>query len=222
VPGRSPAGASDKYLVSLWRSFAHRPNRLACRGSRPVRSDGSKNRLVSLRTDAPCTEFMKASTRISRDPVCGRGVTAHDSRYTTTLRNLVFHFCSEQCLERFTEHPALYTGAQRIADIRPILKKRRLKFAPVATETLAACERLLGMNGVTRAAPGDGCVLVEYDLRRATLKQIEAVATGFGLIFKGGIHGFRRHVWRFFEYNELENAGAGKSPCCSRPPPRWR
>lgn len=118
----------------------------------------------------------------------------------------------------------LYTGAQRISDIRPIMKKRRLKFVPAAAETLrAACERLLGMIGVTSAVPGENCLVVEYDLRQAALKQIESVATESGLVFKGGLHGFRRDLWKFAEYNELENAAhAGTGACCSRPPPRWR
>jgi YHS domain-containing protein len=163
---------------------------------------------------------MAAKSSTSRDPVCGMDITVADSHYSTTHRGLVFHFCSEQCRERFTENPALYTGPQRTVDIRPIAKKRKLQFVSPPPETLRkASDKLLQMMGVTAARPGDDDLLVEYDLRQATLAQIEAVATSSGLILKGGLHGLRRDWWRFTERNEIENAAdAGSGACCNRPP----
>lgn len=160
----------------------------------------------------------------SRDPVCGMDIDVADSQYSTTHRGLVFHFCSGQCLERFTRHPALYTRAQRTADIRPIAKKRKLRFVAPRADTLrGACDRLLAMMGVTVAEPGDDHLLVEYDLWQASLEQIEAVAEAAGLMFKGGLHGWRRAWWRFAEGNELDNmAEAGNGACCNRPPARLR
>ncbi len=160
----------------------------------------------------------------SRDPVCGMDITVADSRYSTSHRGLVFHFCSAQCLARFTRHPALYTRAQRTADIRPITKKHKLQFVlPDAEALRRAGDRLPAMMGVTVAQPGDDHLLVEYDLRQASLEQIEAEAEASGLILKGGLHGWRRAWWRFTEENELDNlADAGNGACCNRPPPRLR
>ena len=151
-------------------------------------------------------------------------VPVDGSRYSMTLRSLVFHFCSEQCLERFTEHPAVYTSSQRIADIRPILKRHRLKFVAAASETLhAACERLLAMKGVLTATPGENCLVVEYNLRLVSLKQIEAMTAKSRLVSKAGLHGLRRDIWKFLECGELESAAhSGTGACCSRPPQRWR
>ena len=50
---------------------------------------------------------MSGKSSTSRDPVCGMDITVADSHYSTTHRSLVFHFCSEQCRERFTQNPAL-------------------------------------------------------------------------------------------------------------------
>jgi len=69
---------------------------------------------------------MAGKSLTSRDPVCGMDITVADSNYSTTHRSLVFHFCSEQCRERFTQNPALYTGPRRTVDIRPIVKVMRL------------------------------------------------------------------------------------------------
>jgi len=158
----------------------------------------------------------------SRDPVCGMDVTVANSHYSTTHRGLVFHFCSEQCRERFTQNPALYTGPQRTVDIHPIPKKRELRFVSPAPEALRnACELLLKMMGVTVAQPSNGHLHVEYDLRQATLAQIEAAVTSAGLSLNGGLHGLRRNWWRFTELNELDNAAdVGSSACCNRPPAR--
>ena len=163
---------------------------------------------------------MAGKNLTSRDPVCGMDIPVAESHYSTTYRSLVFHFCSEQCRERFTQNPALYTGPQRTVDISPIAKKRKLQFVSPASETVRkASDKLLQMMGVTVARPGDDDLLVEYDLRQATLAQIEAVATSSGLILKGGLHGFRRDWWRFTERNEIENAAdVGSGACCNRPP----
>ncbi|MBU1365798.1 MAG: YHS domain-containing protein [Gammaproteobacteria bacterium] len=160
----------------------------------------------------------------SRDPVCGMDIAIADSRYSMTHRGLVFHFCCGQCLERFTRHPALYTRAQRTADIRPIAKKHKLQFvAPDAEALRGAGDRLLAMMGVTVARAADDHLLVEYDLWQASLEQIEAVAEASGLRLKGGLHGWRRAWWRFAEGNELDNmADTGSGACCNRPPARLR
>lgn len=46
----------------------------------------------------------------SHDPVCGMNIKVAGSHIFTTYHGLTYHFCSSQCLERFNDTPALYTG----------------------------------------------------------------------------------------------------------------
>ncbi len=165
----------------------------------------------------------KAATT-SRDPVCGTDVELARSALSSTYRGIVYHFCSTQCLERFTDIPALYTGSQRIADIRPIPKRRKFQLTDgSAADIERACQRLEKMKGVAKVVAGQACLLVDYDLRQIVLSQIEAVAVGEGLKLKEGFHGFRRRLWKFLEAGELENAAhPATGACCNRPPVRLR
>uniref|UniRef100_Q47DR9 YHS protein n=1 Tax=Dechloromonas aromatica (strain RCB) TaxID=159087 RepID=Q47DR9_DECAR len=167
---------------------------------------------------------MTKAMTTSRDPVCGMNVEVAQSSLFSTHRGIVYHFCSAQCLERFNDIPALYTGSQRIADIRPIPKRRKLRLADSSElDVWRACQRLGEMMGVVKVAAENGCLLVEYDLRQTILSQIEAVAAAEGLKFKEGLHGLRRRLWKYLEAGELENAAHPSSgACCNRPPVRLR
>jgi len=161
----------------------------------------------------------------SRDPVCGMAIEVARSSLFVTYRGMVYHFCSAQCLERFNDIPALYTGSQRIADIQPIPKRRKLRLVDGSESNIQrACLRVGEMMGISKVIPAKGCLLVEYDLRQTILSQIEAVATAAeGVRFKGGFHGFRRRLWKLVEANELENtAHPGSGACCNRPPAKLR
>ena len=167
---------------------------------------------------------MTKAMTTSRDPVCGMDVEVSWSTLFTTHRGIVYHFCSAQCLERFNDIPALYTGPQRIADIRPIPKRRKLRLADSsASDIRRACQRLSEMMGVSKVTAENGCLLVEYDLRHTILSQVETVAAAEGLKFKEGFHGFRRRLWKYLEASELENAAhPSTGACCNRPPVRLR
>lgn len=156
----------------------------------------------------------------SRDPVCGMDVLVANSRFSTVHHTLTFHFCSAQCRDRFLEIPALYTGAQRTANILPIPKRRNLRIATGSPDALDdACRRIQTLMGVTSVSAKGRRLRVDYDLRQVSLHQIEAEAQGAGITFSGGLHALQRSLWRFFEHNELENAAhAGTRACCSRPP----
>jgi len=160
----------------------------------------------------------------SRDPVCGMDIVLAESQRSTTYRGLVLHFCSDQCQERFVANPDLYVGVPLRTNVPPLPKRRRLRIVRGdATAIAAACEAVRGMMGVTALACSDGRVEVEYDLRQATLAQIEAVATAAGVSFAAGLHGLRRALWRLMEYNELDNlAHPGTGACCNHPPARGR
>jgi YHS domain-containing protein len=165
---------------------------------------------------------MKTTSATSRDPVCGMDVTVADPHPTSTYRGLTFHFCSSQCLERFQQTPEFYTGPQRTADIHPIPKHRHLKVLAPTSEALdKAISQIQTMMGILSAeAVADGLKL-SYDLRQASLAQIEAVLQREGIALKGGFHGFRRSLWKFNERNEIENAArAGTGACCNHPPTR--
>jgi YHS domain-containing protein len=146
------------------------------------------------------------------------------STLSATHRGIVYHFCSTQCLERFNDIPALYTSSQRIADIRPIPKRRKLRLAEGSESDIRrACQRVGEMMGVSKLAAEQDCLRVEYDLRKTILSQIEAVAAAEGLKFREGLHGFRRRLWKYLEASELENAShPGTGACCNHPPVRLR
>lgn len=167
---------------------------------------------------------MTKTMTTSRDPVCGMAVELAQSTLCSTYQGITYHFCSTQCRERFNDIPALYTGAQRIADIRPIPKRRKLRLANSSQPDIRrACERVSEMMGVTKITAENGCLRIEYDLRQTILSQIEAVAAAEGLQFKEGLHGFRRRLWKYLEAGELENAAhPGTGACCNRPPVRLR
>lgn len=137
---------------------------------------------------------------------------------------MLYHFCSAHCLERFNDIPALYTGSRRIADILP---------NPETTQTATGERQQIGHptrrpacrqnDRVTSVTTEKTHLLVEYDLRKTILSQIETVATAEGLQFKDGFHGFRRRLWKLTEASELENAAQpGPGACCNRPPTRLR
>ena len=167
---------------------------------------------------------MTRRSETSQDPVCGMVVNAAASPYSTMQQGLEFHFCSAQCQERFIATPSLYTAPGGIRNSVPIVKRRRLHFiAPTQEALRAACDRLLGMMGVATAIPGPDDLTVEYDLRQATFTQVEAVVAGAGLILRGGLHPWRRRVWKFIEGNEIANeAHPSSGACCNRPPAQLR
>lgn len=167
---------------------------------------------------------MTKAVATSRDPVCGTVIEVARSSRFITYRGMRYHFCSAQCLERFNDIPALYTGSQRIADIRPIPKRRKLRLVNGNESDIQRAAQCVGeMIGVISVITGKNLLLVEYDLRKTILSQIEAVATAEGLRFKDGFHGFRRRLWKLTEASELENAALpGPRACCNRPPTRLR
>lgn len=106
----------------------------------------------------------------------------------------------------------------------PIQKRRLLRLeAGKDADIERICRHIGKMPGVSSVGAGEGGLVVEYDLQQITLAQIEAAATAEGLRFKGGMHGFRRDMWKYTERNELENAARrDDGACCNRPPPKVR
>lgn len=161
---------------------------------------------------------------LALDPVCGTELVPGAQDVSLIHRGIVYRFCSPHCLERFQATPALYTGARRSEDILPMPKRRRLRCLAGAAENLSHAEQALrALKGIEAVAIGADNLTVAYDLRIVTLSQIEKVLAASGVQLRGGLHGWRRALWRFEESNESENAAqAGGGACCSRPPPRLR
>lgn len=107
-------------------------------------------------------------------------------------------------------------------DAMPILKRHGLR--PAASATFNVDEARIGiarLQGVISSSWNGVDLVVEYDLRRITLGQIENVTAGAGLALKGGWHRLQRDWWKFGETNELSNATrSGDGACCNRPPAR--
>jgi len=170
---------------------------------------------------------MPKTAPTSRDPVCGMDVDIAGSLHSTSYRGLDFHFCSAQCLENFGKNPDLYalqTGLRDNIGLQPIPKRHRLPLAAGSDADIErACRQIGAMMGISSVSVENARLIVEYDLKQATLSQITAVAIAEGLHFSGGIHGLLRSFWNWSEANELNNAAhPGTGDCCNHPPAKVR
>ncbi len=165
---------------------------------------------------------MSPAATTSRDPVCAMDVEIAGSRFSASHRGLDFHFCSAQCLENFGNNPELYTRylGLRSGLLPPMPKRRKLPLGPGGDGNIErACRRIGEMMGISQVRAESACLIVDYDLKQATLSQIEAVAAAQGLKFKGGFHALRRWLWRSSESTELGNAAhPSTGACCNKPP----
>jgi YHS domain-containing protein len=152
-------------------------------------------------------------------PVCGMQVDS--VRYKTQYHKMVFHFCSEQCLETFEAKPQLYVG-MALEKRTPLLKRRKLRLArPCSPETKRVIEaRLLELMGVTDVRIQDNLLEIEYDLFQVTLAGIEQVLNELNAGLDDGWWQRLRRGWLHnTEENELDNLSRGPGACCNRPPP---
>lgn len=46
----------------------------------------------------------------TRDPVCGQLVQQPDERLVSEYADVLYHFCSQKCLQRFLEQPDIFTA----------------------------------------------------------------------------------------------------------------
>lgn len=62
---------------------------------------------------------MRNDLRSALDPVCGREVDREDPRLQSEYADVVYQFCSQQCMDRFIEQPDIFTadpGRGRVAE----------------------------------------------------------------------------------------------------------
>ena len=151
---------------------------------------------------------------------------AADSALTAGHLGIVYHFCSQQCVENFHARPRLYVGrgAQK-TEGKIIVKRRRFTLDRPVPDAGVLEAALLGMMGVKEVGISGARVSVSYDLLEATAVQVgrEIEKAGAGCRCPGS--GAARHPERFkrgwvqyAEETELENLAAGDAPCCNRPP----
>jgi len=153
-------------------------------------------------------------------PVCG--MDASDSGLTAEHLGIIYHFCSQQCVENFTARPRLYIGkGSQKSEGKTVVKKRTFMLdSPVPdadTEALKAA--LLRMMGIRDVGISGAKVSVTYDLLEATAAQVESAIEQAGADLGHGWAARLKRGWlQYTEETELENLSAADAPCCNRPP----
>ncbi len=144
------------------------------------------------------------------DPVCLMEVQSGelDIKYM----GLTYSFCSQQCRQRFTDHPHLYIGKPGKPSTKQqgksILRKRVLKLdTPVPDEFSTEIKTVLeAMMGIINVSVEYNTVTVIYDLLQATLKQIEdSIEQSGGRLSTVWRDRIKRAFIHYHEDTELEN-----------------
>lgn len=153
-------------------------------------------------------------------PVCGMKVVS--TQYPMQYHKMYFHFCSEQCRERFEATPQLYssgTAEQRT----PLLKQRQLRLGkPCTPDEIKVIEvNLLALMGVTEVTIQGDRLQISYDLMQVTQLRIEQALNELAVMLDNGWwQRLRRGAVHNAEENELSNLASAPGACCNRPPPR--
>ncbi len=112
-------------------------------------------------------------------PVCNM-VTDIDC-ISSDYRSERFYFCSDQCLERFTDNPGIYIGERGIPSAKQRgerrIKRRTLLLDATVPDGIAEniITELEAMMGVVEVEINADKINITYDLIEVTTKQIEAV-----------------------------------------------
>lgn len=152
-------------------------------------------------------------------PVCGMATEAEVLPVGHHKMN--FHFCSDQCRERFIAHPTLYSGKFG-KEHGEVLKRRTMRLAePLGSEVIdLLIPYLMAMMGVKAVVVEGDKVDISYDLLQVTEMQIEKALVNIGLqLGNGWVERFRRSWVRNTEEIEQDNLAAAAAPCCNKPPP---
>ncbi|MCA1647691.1 MAG: YHS domain-containing protein [Chloroflexi bacterium] len=52
-----------------------------------------------------------------RDPVCGKPVDRANERLRSEYADVEYHFCSQTCMDRFTEQPDIFTAKPGLGQV---------------------------------------------------------------------------------------------------------
>jgi YHS domain-containing protein len=153
-------------------------------------------------------------------PVCGMDVS--DDKYTLEYLKVIYHFCSEQCVETFNMRPALYSGTLAKTNGK-VIKRRKLRLikplnAEKARTVMDYLNKLMGVEEIHL----EGRILIlHYDLLQLTLRQVESSLNKIETqLDNGWLQRIQRAWIHNTEENELDNLAMPQGACCNRPPPR--
>ena len=148
--------------------------------------------------------------RKTRDPVCG--MEADNNDLSLDFQGSRYLFCSQQCLDRFTENPHLYIGHPGKPSVKQhgkiIIKSRVLRLDSLVTDDAklkieASLKEMMGIKTVNI----DKCtVRITYDLLEVTRQQIETTIKGIGIALSSSWIGKLKHLFiDYFEEAELDS-----------------
>ncbi|WP_237056348.1 hypothetical protein [Microbulbifer sediminum] len=114
----------------------------------------------------------------SCDPVCGATVPVDTLSWTH--RHIKYAFCSEHCRTRFQRWPHLYVGEAtfglsegQLGTSVPKFRRIALAGTPTEEQTERIVHSLLELKGIGEVRVEGSEVLVNYDLMRVSLSDIE-------------------------------------------------
>ncbi len=151
-------------------------------------------------------------------PVCGMSVES--VQYSTQYHKMYFHFCSEQCRERFEATPQLYSS-KRVEQREPLIRQRQLRLAKPCTVdgVNAIVTQLLMLMGVTEISVKDNRLQIRYDLMQVTQSRIEQSLSELGVMLDNSWwQRFQRGRVHIAEENELDNLASTDGSNYNRPP----
>lgn len=146
----------------------------------------------------------------SRDPVCG--MKADNNDISLDFQGIRYLFCSQQCLDRFTENPHLYIGHPGKPSVKQhgeiIIKSRALRLEPPVTDDtkLNIEVSLKEMMGIKTVNIVKCTVRITYDLLEVKRQQIENTIKGTGATLSSSwIDKLKRVLIDYSEETELDS-----------------
>lgn len=144
-------------------------------------------------------------------PVCRMDVDT-ESSITSKFQGMSYHFCSEQCLQRFTTNPGLYIGSRGLPSAKQrgenIFVQRTLRLSSRIPEDIASgiTAELHTMMGIKKVNIEGDKIVITYDLLEATAKQIESVLEKTGNKVSAGFgESLKRAFIHYIEETILDN-----------------
>jgi len=144
-------------------------------------------------------------------PVCEMLVKEAD--LWRCYRGIKYHFCSQQCVDRFIALPGLYCGdpkhgkSDKQRGQKEIKSRRIVLSSPISDEDLSIIsKKLKDMMGIDALEVTPNEIRVRYDLLVVSLKEIESLINNYLVDFKSPLTDKIRRVWiRYTEECELDN-----------------
>ena len=146
-------------------------------------------------------------------PVCGMRVRS--AQFSAEYHKMFFHFCSQECLERFEATPQLAENHP------PLIKQRHLLMAERygAAKRKVVEDELMAMMGVSEVKIEELSIHITYNLLQINQLRIEQRLSGMGVSLDESLkQRFLRGLVHTSEENEIGNLASAPRACCSRYP----